>query len=200
VTSACRLRTDFKGAILTVDLIYPANIQGLSLSRLSSAFAVCAQLAPMCQSSTLSLPMRVTHWIAISNQVPFHKLPSRLALHYSVEKTIFMDTASDPYEDVAFVYIRLVILESREAAGVIMRIYTAFGSRAALRAALIITLMKIEIHQNHWVPYIGLYLHLLDDYPDALPLAKYAMTLCLESWAVPVIATSEWAELPIPQV
>ena len=111
-----------------------------------------------------------------------------------------MDTASDPYEDVAFVYIRLVILESREAAAVIMRIYAAFGSHAALRAALVIRLMKIEVQQNHWVPYIGLYLHLLDDHPDAIPLTKYAMALCLERWAVSLAETSEFAELLAAQV
>jgi hypothetical protein len=111
-----------------------------------------------------------------------------------------METASDQYEDAAFVYTRLVGRESREAAAAIAKIQAAFGSHAALRAALIITLMKIEVQQNHWIPYLGLYLHLLEDYPDAIPLAKYAMTLCLQSWDIPVVETSELADLLAAQV
>lgn len=108
-----------------------------------------------------------------------------------------METVFDLYEDTALVYTRLIRQENQEAAGAIELIHSAFGSHAALRAALIITIMKIEVQQNHWIPNIGLYAALLEDYPDALPLTKYAMTGCLHTWAVPVVEATEWVELPI---
>ena len=106
-----------------------------------------------------------------------------------------MQTASDLYENAALVYIRLVSQVSREAARAIEQIHTSLGSHAALRAALIITVLKMEVQQNHWLPSIDLYTYLLEDYPDALPLAKYAMTCCLQNWAVPEVENGEWVEL-----
>ncbi len=79
-----------------------------------------------------------------------------------------METASHPYEDVVLVYIRLIRQVSEAAAAAIEQIQTDFGSHAALRAALIITIMKMEVQQNHWLPNISLYGDLLGDYPDAL--------------------------------
>jgi hypothetical protein len=102
--------------------------------------------------------------------------------------------AADPYEDVALIYTRLVRKESAEAAAAVEQIQATFGTHAALRVALIITIVKIEVHQNHWVPNIGLYTHLLADYPDALPLMQYALTCCLQSWAAPVVVTHAWTE------
>jgi len=108
-----------------------------------------------------------------------------------------MEIASDLYENVAVVYTQLVRQESQEAAAAIERIHTAFGARAALRAALIITILKMEVQQNHWIPSIGLYAHLLEDYPDASPLTKYAMTCCLQTWTFPGVETWGWAELAL---
>ena len=98
-----------------------------------------------------------------------------------------MKTPSDLFEDVASTYTRLVRQESREAATAIEKIRAAFGSRAAIRAALILTILKTEVQQNQWIPNIGLYVDLLADYPDALPLTKYAMTCCLKKWAVAIV-------------
>ena len=95
-----------------------------------------------------------------------------------------LETAVDPYEDVALTYTCLVRRESGEAAAAIEQIQAAFGAQAALRSALIIAILKMEVQQNHWLPNIGLYAHLLEDYPDALPLTKYAMRCCLRSWSV----------------
>ena len=108
-----------------------------------------------------------------------------------------METPADPYEDIALIYIRLVRQESGQAAAAIEEIQAAFGVHAALRAALIITILKMEVQQNHWLPNIGLYAHLLEDYPDAFPLTKYAMACCLQSWAVPIQTTNSWIELAI---
>jgi CheY-like chemotaxis protein len=106
-----------------------------------------------------------------------------------------VETASDPYEDVALTNIRIVRQDSPAAADTIEHIHANFGSHAALRAALIIRLLKMEVQQNHWLPGIGLYVHLLADYPDVLPLTKYAMTCCLQSWATPIGATGDWISL-----
>ncbi len=94
-----------------------------------------------------------------------------------------MTAASDLYEDVVLVYVRLIRPVSEAAAGAIEQIHADFGSHAALRAALIITVMKMEVQQNDWLPDISLYGDLLADYPDALELTKYAIACCLQHWA-----------------
>lgn len=113
-----------------------------------------------------------------------------------------METVGDPYEDVALVYTGRVRRESQDAAIVIEQIHDAFGSHAALRAALIITILKMDVQQNHWMPYYGLYAHLLEDCPDAGQLTMYAAVCCLQNWGVSgiEIETSGWAELPIAPV
>lgn len=106
-----------------------------------------------------------------------------------------MNTVVDLYADSALAYIELVRSISREAAEAVEQVYVAVGSHAALRVALIIILMKMEVKQNHWLPYIGLYQHLIDDYPAAHPLAEQAMTCCLEAWGFIEVSTGDWTEL-----
>lgn len=110
-----------------------------------------------------------------------------------------METASGLNEDATLVYIRLVRQESQEAATAIEKIYVAFGSHAALRAAVMITILKMEIQQNHWLPYFDLYTHLFEGCPDAVPLTKYAAVCCLQEWNVAEVEleASGWAELAI---
>jgi hypothetical protein len=110
-------------------------------------------------------------------------------------KELFMKNAFDSSENVALLYIRSVRRESQEAAAAIERIRTDFGAHAAIRAALIITLLRIEVRENHWLPSMGHYAHLLADYPDALPLTTHAMRCCLRSWNVPIVETGEWVAL-----
>jgi hypothetical protein len=105
-----------------------------------------------------------------------------------------LETAADLYEDIALTYTRLVRRESGDAATAIEQIQAAFGAQAALRAALIITILKMEVQQNDWIPGIGLYAHLLEDYPDVLPLTTHAMRCCLEVWAGSLIKPGGWAE------
>lgn len=108
-----------------------------------------------------------------------------------------MQTPSDQYKDVALIYTCLVRQECREAADALELIDAAYGTHAALRAALIITILKMEVQQNHWMPNIGLYAHLLEDYPDALPLTKYAMLCCLQKWELPLTEIGEWLPLAV---
>jgi len=108
-----------------------------------------------------------------------------------------MEAVVDPYEAIALTYTRLVRKDSAEAGDALDRIRTDFGAHAALRAALLITLLKVEVQQNHWLPSLGLYAHLLEGYPDALPLTRYAMTCCLKSWAIPIVDSGDWIALAI---
>ncbi|MEO8395452.1 MAG: hypothetical protein ABI700_20835 [Chloroflexota bacterium] len=106
-----------------------------------------------------------------------------------------MKTVTDPFEAAALIYIRLVRRESHEAAAAVEKIQATFGARAALRAALILTILKTEVEQNQWIPGIGLYFDLLADYPDALSLTKLAMRCCLRNWVIPGTDPSAWTEL-----
>jgi hypothetical protein len=98
--------------------------------------------------------------------------------------------ASD--DDVALVYIRLVRKESLAAATILEQIHRNFGARAALSAALVVTLLKQEIQHNHSLPDIKSYTHLLKDYPEAIPSLGVVITCCLEDWTVAEIDQQEW--------
>jgi hypothetical protein len=102
-----------------------------------------------------------------------------------------MDNASASNDDVTQVYIRLVRKESQDAAAVLEQIQTRFGAPAALRAALIITLLKQEIHHFHDLPSIEKYTHLLKDYTEAIPLLNEAIHFCIDTWNVSESAKSE---------
>ncbi|MEO8392199.1 MAG: hypothetical protein ABI700_04325 [Chloroflexota bacterium] len=100
-----------------------------------------------------------------------------------------MENASVSDEDVALVYIRLVRKESPDAATVIEQIYVHFGPRPALRAALIITLLKHEIQQQS-LPDTEMYTYLLQNFPEAFPWLEQAITCCLQAWGIPQIGKS----------
>ncbi len=105
-------------------------------------------------------------------------------------------------EDATLVYIHLVRTDSPEAADAIEKIYVAFGSHAALRAAVMITILKMEVRQNHWIPRFELYADLFENYPDALPLTKHAALCCLQKWNASGVEleASGWAELAMTRV
>lgn len=107
-----------------------------------------------------------------------------------------MDTDLDSFEETTLVYTRLVAQISDEAAAAIRQIHAAFGCHAALRAALIIMILKMEVEQNHWVPHFIIYMHLIGDYPDAIPLAQQAMECCLQVWTLRLESEEEaWIAL-----
>lgn len=87
-------------------------------------------------------------------------------------------------EDVLIVYIKLVRQESVHAAAALEQIYVAIGAQAALRAALIITIFRMEVKQNHWIPDMRVYAYLIQDYPEAVPLLEYAIGCCLQAWGI----------------
>lgn len=95
-----------------------------------------------------------------------------------------MEDASDPYEDVVTFYINLVRLDSPQAAGAIEQIHATVGSQAALRAALIITVIRMELRQKLWIPDKGVYTYLIEDYPEAAALLEYAIGCCMKVWGI----------------
>ena len=103
-----------------------------------------------------------------------------------------MEIPSNSYEDIALVYTRFVRQQSEEAAVIIEQIRATFGSRAALRAALIVTIIHEEIQQHHVVPDVSIYTYLLKEYGAAIPLLEAAITCCLESEGMAERDKSGW--------
>lgn len=99
-------------------------------------------------------------------------------------KALIMERSSDLYEDAVQVYIRIVERESEDAAAAIRQIYSTFGARAALRAALIIQLLRMEIFQGNYPPRISFFTYLLEDYTEVVPLLEQAITFCLQAWGI----------------
>ncbi|MEO8392242.1 MAG: hypothetical protein ABI700_04540 [Chloroflexota bacterium] len=105
-----------------------------------------------------------------------------------------METASDPFEEAAEVYTRLVRQENQEAGAALDQIQAVSGSQAALRAALIITIFNEETQRYHLIPDIRTYAYLLKDYQGAIPLLEEALNGCLESKDMPLIDNIGWGK------
>jgi hypothetical protein len=98
-----------------------------------------------------------------------------------------METVPASFEIAALTGINSVRETSPEAANAVELIYAAFGARAALRAGLMMRKLKQEIEQTGIAPDFDLYAPLFEEYPQAVRLARYAMTCWLQSWyGVPV--------------
>lgn len=95
-----------------------------------------------------------------------------------------MERNLDLYEDAARVYIRMVERDSLDAAADLQQLHFIFGARAALRAALIIQLLRMEVCQGNYPPQIHFYSYLLQDYPEVIPLLEQAVNECLRVWNV----------------
>lgn len=102
-----------------------------------------------------------------------------------------MESGSGLYDDVVSVYIKGIKRESPEAAAAIEEIVSLCGSRAALRATLVITLLKIEVQKAHSVENIDVQIHLLKDFPEARPLLERAITYCVEAWETARVAAAK---------
>ena len=99
-------------------------------------------------------------------------------------KRQYLESASALYEGVVLVYIRLVRQDSPQAAAAIEQIHATIGAQAALYAALIITIFRMELKQNLWIPDMSVYAYLICDYPQAVPLLEYAIGCCLQAWGI----------------
>jgi hypothetical protein len=94
------------------------------------------------------------------------------------------ESASNPYEDVVLVYIGLVRQDSPQAASAIEQINSTVGAQAALYAALIMTIFRMELKQNIPIPDMSVYTYLIRDYPEAVLLLEYAIGCCLQAWGI----------------
>ena len=97
-----------------------------------------------------------------------------------------MDLTPDRYIDVVNTYIDVIRRDSAEAAEAISAILANFGLATALRATLVITLVKIEVQKNRAVEDVSVHAYLVKDFPEAWPLLEQAIASCLTAWGVPV--------------
>ena len=95
-----------------------------------------------------------------------------------------MKPIPDLYEDIAEVYIRMIEHDSLEAGAAIEQIHSTFGARAALRATLVITLLKMEVKENYHIPDLSIYGYIMEDYPEAVLLLEQAIMHCCRAWNV----------------
>jgi hypothetical protein len=95
-----------------------------------------------------------------------------------------MEPIPSLYEDIAYLYVRVIKQDSPEAGAVIEQINAAFGARAALRAALVITLLKMEVKENYYIPDLTIYGYIMENYPEAVPLLEQAIMYCCRAWSV----------------
>lgn len=90
----------------------------------------------------------------------------------------------DLYEDVVVLYIRVIKQDSMVAGAAIEQIHAIFGARAALRATLVITLLKMEAKENYYVPDLSIYDYIMEDYLEALLLLEEAIIHCCRAWGI----------------
>ncbi|MEO8392243.1 MAG: hypothetical protein ABI700_04545 [Chloroflexota bacterium] len=95
-----------------------------------------------------------------------------------------MTPDSNPYKDAARVYIRLIKRDNLEAGLIIEQISITYGAQAAVRAALVIALVKMSVKENYRIPDLSLSSGILENYPDVLPLVKHAVACCRLAWGV----------------
>ncbi len=98
-----------------------------------------------------------------------------------------MEAGSGSYDEVVATYIHVIQRDSPEAADTVEQILAIYGSRTALRATLVLTLLKIEVQKNHAVDNIDVQMHLIKEFPAALPLLNRAIAYCLLAWGVPLV-------------
>ncbi len=106
------------------------------------------------------------------------------ALHYPPQNLTAYLTKAIESTDVFQLYLGLVRQESRQAAAAIEQIQELLGAAAALRAALAITIFRMEVKQQGRIPDMGIYSYLIRDYPEAIALLESAMEWCLQNWGI----------------
>ncbi len=99
-----------------------------------------------------------------------------------------MATGSGSYDDVVATYIHVIRRDSPEAAGTVEQILAAYGTRAALRATLVLTLLKMEVQKNHPIDDFDVLTNLIKGFPAALLLMDRAIAHCLLAWGIPLEA------------
>lgn len=88
------------------------------------------------------------------------------------------------YKDIANLYTHIIKQDSPEAGAAIEQIHAIFGARAALRATLVLTLLKMEVKENYHASAIRIYGCIFDEYPEAVQLLDQAIMHCQCAWGV----------------
>ena len=96
-----------------------------------------------------------------------------------------MQHGAELYEEIAQAYIRLVEHDCPDAAAAIRQIHATVGPHAALRAALVVKLLQMEVQQNHYFPNLNIYAYLFEDYPEAIGSLEQAIASSLQTWGLP---------------
>ena len=95
-----------------------------------------------------------------------------------------MQHGAELYEDIAQAYIRLVEHDCPDAATAIRQIHATVGAHAAMRAALVVKLLQMEVQQNNYFPNLSIYAYLFEDYPEAVGSLEQAIASCLQTWGI----------------
>ena len=126
--------------------VTPPECSGLVPPTHSEARTLCARLCLELRPSSTTDPDAACGALHTFRFSPLTKQSSQSSAQpQACGKGAPMEPASDPYLDVALIYIRLVRNDSLEAASLIEKIHSGFGSRAGLRAALVMKIFKMEV-------------------------------------------------------
>ena len=101
-----------------------------------------------------------------------------------------MPSQSDLSNEVAEVYTRLIERDSPEAAKVLQTMQRKEGAHAAFRAALVITVLKRQVQDDHFLPDLKEYAYLFRDYPETTQLMEEAIAHCLLTWGLSDVSVS----------
>jgi hypothetical protein len=101
-----------------------------------------------------------------------------------------MHSDSDLYRDVADVYTRLVESDSPAAAIILRTIQRKEGAHATFIAALILTVLKRQIQDDHFLPNLKEYAYLFQDYSESIWLLEEAIAQCLHDWGLPDVTVA----------
>ena len=115
---------------------------------------------------------------------PGQRLKHSRQFHVDSGKEKHIEAGSDPYDQVVATYIHLLRQDSPEAAATIEEILAVYGSRAALRATLVITLLKMDALKTHSVEDISIHNYVIKDFPEARPLLEHAVVSWLHDWGI----------------
>ncbi len=88
-------------------------------------------------------------------------------------------------------YVDIVRNDSPQAAAALERLLDAAGTAALLRATYILSLLKMEVVQNCFMPDLKSYRYMIQEFDDAhTALFEQAIEGCLRAWGVKDIVVS----------
>ena len=86
----------------------------------------------------------------------------------------------DWYDGTVSLYTRFIRVYSHPCAQILIQIRSSFGALVAYQAAFAIMQLRTEVERTAKVNDVEKYRHLLNDYPEALPLFDLALQRFLD--------------------